>query len=181
MKAFNRLKESRPDAVLRLGGAFNKQTRENLLEEVSPFYRQNVEFIDTVETDPLPVQYAEATISVLPAVWEAFGLVIIESLASGTPVVGTHDSAIPEVLSSPEVGRLFDPGPIEDAQATNVDGLAEAMLSCIELSEDPRTRDRCRAYAEQFAWSRLGPRYEAILQQVVSPPAASPVPDRIAS
>ena len=52
--------------------------------------------------------YREAWVSVLPSVGEALGLVLVEALACGTPVVGSRLDGIPEVIDRNEIGRLFD-------------------------------------------------------------------------
>src|SRR4029077_7731794 len=70
----------------------------------------------------------------MPALWqEPFGLTTIEALFSGTPVLGTHWGALPEIVS-PEVGALGD----------TIDELIAAR-------ETIHTRDpgACRAHAER--------------------------------
>src|SRR5258708_1559062 len=47
--------------------------------------------------------YGEAWVSALPAVDEAFGLALVESLACGTPVVGYAQGGIPEILDRPGI------------------------------------------------------------------------------
>jgi len=69
-----------------------------------------------------------------PAAWdEPFGLVTIEALLSGTPVLGTHRGALPELIT-PEVGALCD----------TVDEM-------IATAEQIHTRDpaACRAHGER--------------------------------
>lgn len=88
-------------------------------------------------------------------------MVIIESLSSGTPVVGTKSGAIPEVINDPEVGILFEEtgGPKE---------LCKALIKGLELARDPQTTLRCRKYAERYSWHVLGPRYEALYLEVLN-------------
>jgi glycosyltransferase involved in cell wall biosynthesis len=49
---------------------------------------------------------------VLPSEWEAFGLVLLDALAAGTPVIATSVGAVPEVLESGRVGRLVPYGDV---------------------------------------------------------------------
>src|SRR5207247_6691426 len=88
--------------------------------------------------------YRSAWVSALPSWGEAFGLVLAEALACGTPVVGADREGIPEVVGNDDsVGRLFagdEPEP-----------LARALLEAIELARDSATEAACRARAELFS------------------------------
>jgi phosphatidylinositol alpha-mannosyltransferase len=163
MRAFDRLKTVRPDAVLALDGALTEETRTELLGLVSLRWRRDVSFLSLLESE-LPRAFGRAAVSVLPSRWEAFGMVVIESLASGTPVVGARDGAIPELIGDDRIGRLFDPGPPVSAEPTNVDGLVQALVEALELSQRPETAARCRARAERFSWSQVGPEFEALFE-----------------
>jgi phosphatidyl-myo-inositol alpha-mannosyltransferase len=110
-----------------------------------------VVWADLDDRDALAAAYGEAWVAVLPSIYEAFGLVLVEAMACGTPVVGYNDAAIPEVIDRPEIGRLFD--------RLAPDALAEALLEVIELSRSPDTAVRCRARAEQFSTDRCVDRY----------------------
>lgn len=105
--------------------------------------------------------YASAWVSALPSWGEAFGLVLAEALACGTPVVGADREGIPEVLGGDErVGRLFsgeDPGAV-----------AKALLEAIELAGDPATRAYCRARADGFSTARCAERHEALYRELLA-------------
>jgi glycosyltransferase involved in cell wall biosynthesis len=119
-----------------------------------------IELIDPVD-DPrqLAPYYARAWVSALPAYREAFGLVLVEALACGTPVVGADHGAVPEVVDRDGIGVLFENG--------DERGVARALLEGLELAGDPRTRDRCRARAEEFSTSRLASEYEALYLELL--------------
>jgi phosphatidyl-myo-inositol alpha-mannosyltransferase len=175
MHAFDRLKRARPELRLQVAYPVGAAVQAELLSLVSPEWRDDVEFRG--QADDLARLYGQAALTVLPSIWEAFGMVVLESMATGTPVVGTRDGALPELIDSDAVGRLFDPGPLTTPEATNVDGLVEAMGQGLELGRDPNTAVACRERAEEFRWEALGPRYEAMLEQAtVARRAAVSVP-----
>ena len=102
--------------------------------------------------------YSEAWVVALPAADEAFGLVLTEGLACGTPVVGYADGGIPEIIDGRDTGRLF--------HRLEPDSLAEALLTAIELTDDPGTAERCRAHAEEFSAARCTERYLSLYREL---------------
>jgi phosphatidylinositol alpha-mannosyltransferase len=98
--------------------------------------------------------YGRAWVTVLPAVYEAFGLVLLESLACGTPVVAIDHAGPPELVAN-GTGALAAP---EDPRS-----LADACRRALSLSREPDIADRCRAAAAPFDWdAALAPRMEAL-------------------
>lgn len=74
-------------------------------------------YIGKISQTDLPLYYSAADIVIVPSTHEeGFGRVIIESLACGTPVIGSNRGAIPQVMDE-TVGKLIDvtPGNIKDA------------------------------------------------------------------
>lgn len=106
-------------------------------------------------------RYRAAWVSVLPSRAEAFGLVLAEGLACGTPGVGTREGGIPEVLDDPGVGRLFAPGDEAD--------LARALLEALDLAADPATPARCRAHARAFDQRRCVAEHVALYRELGAP------------
>jgi glycosyltransferase involved in cell wall biosynthesis len=100
----------------------------------------------------------EAWVAALPSIGEAFGLVLLEALACGTPVVAANREALPEVVDRPGIGRLFD----GDDPAT----LAGALLQALELARDPETAAACRARAAEFSAQSCAAAYEALYRSL---------------
>jgi glycosyltransferase involved in cell wall biosynthesis len=117
--------------------------------------------VELMDTDPglLAAAYRAAWVTALPSVGEAFGLVLAESLACGTPGVGRRAGGIPEVLNRPEVGCTFaGDDPAE---------LARALLEGLELAEDPATAATCRTRAEELSLERCVTAYEDLYRELL--------------
>ncbi len=150
LEAFGRLRERRADARLLLAGGDASESFGSI---------PGVESRSPTNTRGLAEAYASAWASVMPSVDEAFGLVLIESLAAGTPAVAARSGAGPEVLSSSAVGRLFEPDDPGD--------LARALDEALELSALPETAEACRAHARAYDWEALLPRYEELYERAI--------------
>lgn len=161
-RAFPRLAARHPDLELHLSGRCGAATARALREALPEALRPSLVIHGIGRIEDLPALCASAAVVVNPAIWEALGNVLIEALAAGSPVVGAAHAGIPDIIDDPRIGRLFDPGETRVA-ATNLDGLAAALLEAFALATRPETAALCRARARAFGWDRLGPRYEAVL------------------
>jgi phosphatidylinositol alpha-mannosyltransferase len=117
-----------------------------------------VDWVDLDDRPALSRAYGEAWVAALPAAFETFGLVLVEAMACGTPVVGYDHAAIPEVINQPQIGRLFD--------RLEPSALAAALLEAIELSQRAETTAACRARAEEFSSERCASRYAELYRQL---------------
>lgn len=115
-----------------------------------------VDLLGRIPDEDLVDWYRAADLVVVPTVaYEGFGLVTVEALACGTPVVGTPVGATPELLR-PLDERLVSRGADPSA-------LAEAVALGLTLAT-PAMRERCRAYAlERFSWRESIHRWQAHL------------------
>lgn len=158
-EAFAELRRERPDAVLRVARSRDVfGTREPALPD-------GAEWFDADDTARLARAYGSAWTSVLPSVEEAFGLVLLESLAAGTPVVATRSGGLPEIVSRDDVGRLFA---LDDR-----DDLVRAMGEALDLGGDPATAAACREHAARWDWAGVVERYEAVYETVLGSRAAA--------
>ena len=72
--------------------------------------QDSVTFIGRIEQDGLPPYYSAADVLAVPSHYESFGLVALESLASGTPVVATRVGAMESILREGETGHVVNNG-----------------------------------------------------------------------
>lgn len=94
---------------------------------------------------------------------ETFGLVTLEALATGTPVIVANSGASPELITA-ECGRAVD---------TNAASVVQGIEEIVDLS-DSRTWEKCRSRAGQFRWSTTISKIASIYMDV----AKVPVHDR---
>lgn len=157
IKAFELFKKYVPNAILQLSGRISNKTTQDFLELVNSKIRDSIKILGVGNEEGIPSLYANATMTVLPSIRETFGMVLVESLAAGTPVVATRDGGIPEIVDDPRVGVMFD-GEGEEA----IEALCNAMLQCLELSQDPNTSSNCCQHSRRYDWSVIGPKLEDI-------------------
>ncbi|MBN1314732.1 MAG: glycosyltransferase family 4 protein [Anaerolineales bacterium] len=81
--------------------------------------RLPVFFLGTVPTNELKHVYASCDIFICPSEWpEPFGMVNVEAMAAGKPVIASHVGGIPEIVEDGETGLLVEPAnPVELAKA----------------------------------------------------------------
>lgn len=156
MHAIPLVLRAEPEAKFLFSGNVSMDRQVALLSFLNERDRRQVEFLGLGGQSDLPKLYRAASVTVLPAIWEAFGLALAESLACGTPVVGCKHAGIKDIVSSSDIGRLFVPGTLRN-EPINSEGLARAMIEALELARTPSTTTACRRRAEEFSWDRLGP------------------------
>lgn len=124
-----------------------------VLAGAPPAARDAVELKGLGEPELLGELYGRAWDTVLPSEAEAFGLVLIESLACGTPVVSL-DQGGPSEIVTPGVGFRA---------AKTADALADACAQALDLAAQPGTVTVCRAHSERYDWrTAIVPALEAV-------------------
>jgi glycogen synthase len=117
---------------------------------------EHVTFTGMVERDELPEIYREHDILVFPSVWdEPFSITVLEAMASGLAVVGTHTGGSPEILVDEMNALIF---PKEDAR-----GCASRIM---RLLEDPQLFENIRRAGRRTVEERF--RLESMIDKIES-------------
>ena len=124
---------------------------------------QYVRFLGYLPEETLAVMYRLAGVFVFPSLYEGFGLPPLEAMASGTPVVTSNVSSLPEVAGDAAV--LVDP---YDPEAI-ADGI-ERVLCDQTLRRDLRAKGLARA--QQFSWEASVTRVRKIYGEAAQAPVA---------
>ena len=105
--------------------------------------RKTVEVLPLGTPEDQGLRYQRAWATCLPSKHDSFGMVLIESLACGTPIVVLNDAAPPQLVT-PKTGAIAEPD--------NPVSLAAALRQGLDLGARPETARHCRDYATQFDW-----------------------------
>jgi glycosyltransferase involved in cell wall biosynthesis len=160
LKAFSMI--TNPDAILLIVGDGDLKERYRERAKLLGVAEKTV-FAGKYANEDLPPIYRTADVSVLPSFPpESFGLVLIEALACGTPVIASNLPGVRTVVRDGEDGFLVPPG----------DPAALAARLETLLGNPDRTRAMgeigCRRVQACYAWPKVVERLEGVYQAVVS-------------
>ena len=120
-------------------------------------------YIGELGTEAKKHWYRHAQATLFPIRWgEPFGMVLIESMASGTPVLAFEEGAVPEIVRHGETGFVVDS--------------IESMVKAVGLIEHIERRNCWRHVKTHFSIQEMAEGYAALYQQLIDIPAFSQVP-----
>jgi D-inositol-3-phosphate glycosyltransferase len=160
VQAMDLLKPQADARLLIIGGDEHSQSEVARLKEITRELgiADAVEFLGTVAQSRLPLYYNAADVSVVASYYESFCLVILESLACGTPVVSTRVGVAPAVIRNGENGNLV----LDNSPQNLADGLA-AVLCSAEMN-----KKGVRQSALEYDWSAIARKIEIEYQALLA-------------
>ena len=154
--ALAQVKRTYPDIWLAIAG--KGPLKADLEQQTKELELQNhVQFLGFLPDEDLPIAYQAADLTIMPSQsLEGFGLVLVESLACGTPALCTPVGGMPEVIGD------FSPHLI--TQTSGVDSIAHALTDILSGQITLPTRAACSDYAKQrFDWTAIAQQVRQVL------------------
>lgn len=149
--------ESIPSARLAIVG--NGPARSEL-EQM--FAETNTNFVGYLHGEELGAAYASADAFIFPSSTETLGLVLLEAMAAGCPVVAARRGGIPDIVTDGVNGYMFDP-----SDASGAINATQRLLAMTEERE--QLRQNARLEAEKWGWGASTAQLRNFYQGVVSP------------
>lgn len=158
IQAIGLLKQTHPDLLVLIAGKGPLES-ELLAQIEREQLSQHVQLLGFVPDEDLPIAYRAADFSIVPTQsLEGFGLIVLESLAAGTPALVTPVGGLPEVLEG-FASQLVLESPKTESIAS---GLEAALSGAIELPSS----EACQTYArESFAWPSIALRVLEVYEE----------------
>jgi len=156
IKALPYLRNIQGLKLLVIGGGEHSQREIKQLRKLACNLKveNSVTFLDLVKHEQLPYFYSGADVCVVPSYYESFGLVALESLACGTPVVATDVGDFRNIIREGETGYV-----VGDNVPRHLADKIALLLS--RPSTDRESAQLIRATVRKFSWSNIA---EAIIR-----------------
>ena len=152
--------DAMPDARLALvGDGPYRQQLETL------FAGSATHFVGYLAGEELASAYASADAFLFPSSTETLGLVLLEAMAAGCPVVGANRGGIPDIVSDGINGCLYEPDGA-DGGAGSLTAAAQRLLG--DPSQREQLRRNAREEAERWGWAGATEQLRGYYRQVLS-------------
>ncbi len=144
IKAARKVTDEIPEVIFALAG--DGQLMAEMKQLTSELKLENIYFLGHQMQEDVASLYSAADVSVVPSRIEPFGLVAIEALGCGTPVVATNAGGLPDFVNN-KVGQLIE---MEDVEA-----LANAIIEELKNNTKLSKGKFAREYAvENYSWKK---------------------------
>lgn len=157
IKAFSKIVKQMPDLKLILIG--KKGWLYEPIFDAMQYYldKKQILYLDYLKDSEVNLLYGGAKLSVLPSLYEGFGITVIEALASGCPVAVSNVSSLPEIAGNSAF--YFDP--------TSEQGVVDAINKALSINRQKR-RDIINKgikHAENYSWEKCADKTLEVLKR----------------
>lgn len=160
--------------------AENSKDEKNYIKNIKQLYEDKKQFFNikiNISLNERVHFLQSAKVFLFPIEWEEpFGLVLIESMACGTPIIAYARGSAPEIIKDGVTGFLINPSEDEKRgdfliKKTGIDGFFEAVKQIYSMSkkEYENVRIACRKHVEEnFTIEKMVDNYEKIYAEVIN-------------
>ena len=141
---------------LKIAGSIYPSDQEFFDEKIKPFLNDKIVYLGALPREKLPPLYENASAILMPIRWaEPFGLVMIEAMACGTPVIASNFGSVPEIIVDGKTGYI-----VEDS--LNIDAFASAIQKISSIK-----REDCRKHVEDnFSVKKMAEKYTELYENL---------------
>ncbi len=152
LRALTHLNGKEAPLLLIVGGDEYSQGQVQALQKMADELRidDRITFAGSVSQEKLPLFYSAADVCVIPSYHESFGMVALESLACGTPIVATDVGGMRQIIHHGEMGRI-----VSDNSPHKLAGEISRLLFNGDQVQDARMRREAMA---EFSWATIADR-----------------------
>jgi len=161
LRAFRYVKAAVPNARLIVVGAYDREEKAPFVHYARQEHLRDVKFVGYAEPGLIPYYYRSAHVFCAPSTgFESFGIVLLEAMAAGVPIVASDIPGYRTVLTDGVEGLLVPPA--------NEPALAGAIIRLLQ-NADLRTQmgTRGRLTAERYDWSRVSLQIESYYEELL--------------
>jgi len=115
------------------------------------FENTNTNFIGYLSGEELASAYASGDIFLFPSSTETLGLVLLEAMAAGCPVIGANKGGIPDIINDGINGCLYDPDQPDNGQKSLIEATKKILLN---KDKKEVMRKEARKEAERWDWNQ---------------------------
>ena len=130
-------------------------------EKIKPYLNKNIEYVGMVNYYQMEKLYRQAKGVLYPLRWEEpFGLILIEAMACGTPVIAFNKGSIPEIIKDGKTGFIVK----------NTNEMVKAIKKIYKMPETEykKMRYNCRKHIEKnFSLEKMTSAYEKIYYRIL--------------
>ncbi len=140
---------------LKMAGKIDSVDREYYQQQVEPLIDgEQIQYLGEISHEDKVKLLGGATVTLFPITWrEPFGLVMIESMATGTPVIGMNLGSVPEVIAHGKTGFVCN----------SLEEMIEVIPDALKLD-----RQTCREYVvSRFSVETMTDEYERVYELVL--------------
>ncbi len=159
---------SRHNLCMSIVGGEPDVSREAMTEEMSRLTTLSsdygiddfVTFLGRRSQETLPYYYSAADVVIMPSHYESFGMVALEAMACGTPVIATQVGGLAFLVQDGETGYHI---PVGDVEA-----LSDRLINLLEDDAlHARMSKKAAEFAQDYAWGKIADQMAELYQQVL--------------